>query len=992
MRSRPAVVRQLGLYLLLGLLLLGWSAPLLPASAQEAVTPTPTPGEPSRPEGRPAGRSDEATTALAQQILARMSVPQRVGQLFLVTFKGSDVGPNSDVAQLIRDWHVGGVVLAPENDNFRNEDDTPEAVTRLTNDLQTFAFRDLETDTVTKDGSLNPSLSDGIPGLPLLVAINQEGDGYPFTSLTNGFTPIPNNLALGATWQPDLARQVGAVVGQELAATGFNLLLGPSLDVLDNPRPELKGYPGTRTFGGDAYWVAQMGKSYIAGVHEGSGGSVATVAKHFPGQGASDRRPDSEVATVQKPLSALQQVELVPFQAVTEVPDTSDETTDAMMTSHVRYKGFQENPRQLTPPISLAPELQTIMGQFKNWRANGGLLVADSLGVGALKRYYQAYEPNRFPSRRVAQEAFLAGNDILILADFDKDGKWPEQVKNMQDAMSYFQQKYEEDPAFRARVDEAVTRILRLKLRLYPRLGWAETQRPLEDLPDRLNKGNDLVTQVARSGITLIYPGATELADRLPSAPLKTDRILVFTDERTITECADCQPRTSIPVTALGDIMLRLYGPQASDQVDENSINSISFAELDTFLRQSSDPGSIPADKQLTAERLQQINALINGANWIVFAMQDVDTEAYPSSGALRRFLDQRADNLRDKNLVVFSFNAPYFLSDTEIGKLTAYYGLYSKVGPFLETAVRTLFRELAPAGHLPVSVTGVDYSLGRQLEPDPNQRFPLALLTQSESGPAPVGETGSGRIDLAIGDSIGLRAGPIRDRNGNIVPDGTQVEFRFQDVQQGIELPRQQAITNKGMASALLKIERAGSLQLSATAGDGASSDVLLLTVGADTGALLATATPTSTPTYTPTPETTPTPTPAPTETPTATPSVAAGSGAIEPTSGRGLLGAGQRVSPVSFLLALAGSLAAALLYRYGSNKNREREALLRGMLLAMIGGQALYLLYAFGWLPASDDLNGLLSGGAAAVIAFVGGMLPFLVDRLRPPLVAAD
>jgi hypothetical protein len=522
-----------------------------------------------------------------------------------------------------------------------------------------------------------------------------------------------------------------------------------------------------------------------------------------------------------------------------------------------------------------------------------------------------------------------------------------------------------------------------------------------------LNKGNDLVTLVARNSITLIYPGATELADRLPSAPLKTDRILVFTDERTVTECPACQATQSIPVGALAQIMLRLYGPQASDQLDENSVNSVGFAELDTFLRQNSDPAgrasdgpaSVPPDRQLTPERMQQINELIDGANWIVFALQDVDAEAAPSSGALRRFLDQRADNLRDKNLIVFSFNAPYFLSDTEIGKLTAYYGLYSKVGPFLETAVRTLFRELAPAGRLPVSVTGVDYNLGRQLEPDPSQRFSLALLTQSGTGPAPVGDTGGGRIDLAVGDSIELRAGPIRDHNHNVVPDGTQAEFRFQDLQEGIELPRQQAVTNMGMASALLKIERAGSLQLSATAGEGAASDVLLLTVGGETGALLSTATATPTPTYTPIPETTPTPSPAPTATATPTPPLAANSGSIRPVTGKGpSQGAGRRVTLVSFLLALMGSAAAAALYGYSYSNRHEREALLRGLLLSIIGSQILYLLYAVGWLPGGTALNGLLSEGAgygegaAAVVAFAGGLLPFLADRLRPELVAAE
>lgn len=976
--------------LILSALFLGLLAPLLPAHAQdEGPTPTSTPIPVTPVAPAPIVRTDAETDALVQTILASLTPEQRVGQLFLVTFLGADIGPNSDIARLIRDWQVGGVVLTSLNENFRNEGTTAEDVTRLTNDLQTYALGDTSAEIVLADGSLNPALAatGGIPGLPLLVAVNQEGDELPYSSLINGFTAIPNNLAIGATWNPENARRIGQVVGRELAAVGVNLLLGPSLDVLDNPRPELKGYPGSRTFGGDAYWVAQMGKAYITGVHEGSNSQVATVAKHFPGQGASDRRPDREVATVQKPLVSLQQTELVPFAAVTEAATVVTGTTDALMTSHVRYKGFQENPRQLTPPISLAPELQTIMGGFKNWRDRGGLLVSDSLGVRALKRYYQAYEPDRFPSRRVAQEAFVAGNDLLYLAQFDRDGVWDQQLANMEDAIGFFRQKYSEDPAFRARVDESVARILRLKLKLYPQLTWTETQRPLEALPGLLNQGNDLVAKVAREAITLIYPGATELADRLPSAPLASDRILIFTDDRPLNDCPSCPPTASIPVDALEQIALRLYGPEASDQVRPDLIDSASFSELDTLLRQGADPNSVPAEQRLSDARFTELNGLINGATWIVFALQDLDQETLPSSGALRRFLDQRADILRDKKFIVFAFNAPYFLSDTEIGKLTAYYGLYSRIDPFLETAVRALFRELSPAGKLPVSVAGVNYDLSRQLEPDPGQRFPLTLLDPSVDSTGAVEiDTSTGSLDLAVGDSIILRAGPVRDRNGNIVPDGTQVEFRFQDQQAGIELPPRQASTVNGLATAPLTIERPGSLLLSATAGDGAPSDVLLLTVGSEAGALVATATPTITPTSTATPEDTPTPTitvtPPPTQTPTPVETVIPPA----PPQASGLFGSGLRVNPVAFFLALIATvLAAAAHYLISRGDRQPRTALLRDALLAVVGAQSLYLLYAMGWLPGAGALHEWLGMAAVLVIAFIGGLLPFLTDRLR-------
>lgn len=956
-------------------------------------TPLAAQTETTTPAAAPATRGKEETDALVQAILARMTPAQRVGQLFLVTFVGDNLDPNSDIARLVRDWEVGGVVLLPANENFRNEPGpdpefkTAAAVVRLTNGLQTLAFRDLETPIVLPDGRLNPVIAEtnSIPGLPLFIAINQEGDGPPYTALTSGFTPIPSNLAIGATWQPEFARQVGSVVGAELAAVGINLLLGPSLDVLDNPRPELKGYPGTRTFGGDAYWVAQMGKAFIAGVHEGSQGRVATVAKHFPGQGSSDRRPDREVATVQKPLPALQQVELVPFYAVTAGTSPTS-TTDALMTSHVRYKGFQENPRQLTPPISLAPELQTIMGEFAAWRAAGGVLVSDSLGVGALKRYYQAYEPDRFPNRRVAQEAFLAGNDLLFLAQFDRDGIWERQMANMADTIGYFRQKYEEDPAFRSRVDEAVIRILRLKLKLYPQLSWAETQRATESLPAVLNKGNDLVAQIARAGITLIYPGATELADRLPSAPLASDRILIFTDDRPLRECPSCPAVPTIPTTALQDIILRLYGPAASDQVRPEFIHSAGFAELDALLRQAEATEALPLDQQLSPERFAELSDLIRRANWVIFAMQDVDQETLPSSAALRRFLDQRVDILRDKNLVVFAFNAPYFLSDTEIGKLTAYYGLYSKVGPFLETAVRVLFRELTPPGKSPVSIAGINYDLGRQLEPDPGQRFPLTLLLPAADGSGWVeADTGGGTLDITVGDSVLVRAGPVKDRNGHIVPDGTLVEFRFFDPQGGIELPRRQVPTVGGLASVPLTIERAGSLQLSAAAGDGAGSDVLLLTVGGEAGALVSTATPTVTPTPTATPEPTATPTPEPTATPTPTPSPQA---APEPGTGKrppGLFGAGERVNLITFAVAVIAILVAFFLYYLlVMDRPHTPAELLRDGLAMATGALLLYLLYAVGWLPGSAFLHERLGLVSVLVLTLLGSFASVLGERL--------
>ena len=92
-------------------------------------------------------------------------------------------------------------------------------------------------------------------------------------------------MAIGATWTPALAEKLGQVMGKELQAVGVNLLLGPPLDVLDAPRPGQQGDLGTRTFGGDPFWVGQMGQAFIRGVQNGSDGAVRDRGQALPRPG-----------------------------------------------------------------------------------------------------------------------------------------------------------------------------------------------------------------------------------------------------------------------------------------------------------------------------------------------------------------------------------------------------------------------------------------------------------------------------------------------------------------------------------------------------------------------------------------------------------------------------------------------------------------------------------------------------------------------------------
>lgn len=1036
--------RLLQIWLLFALLWTPALSPVTPAEAaparQGTTVPTATATPPARPPIRPAD---------VKTILDRMSAADKVGQLFLVTFEGSDVSAASDIAVLVRDFGVGGVVLRPANGNFRSVPvsqppitatqgisvtdavtlTTPQQIAQLSNALQMLALSPPRPITIAVASSApaaptTPAIANGVTvttgldlrsaivagptaqpltptatataaptqppatparpppaitatlpltgtRIPLLIGLEWDGDDSSFLASATGadrsFSPLAGAMAIGATWVPSLAETAGQTLGKELRAVGINLLLGPPLDVLDTPRPGSKGDLDTRTFGGDPFWVGQMGQAFIRGIQLGSQGQVQTAAKHFPGQGSSDRRPEDEVATVQKSVQQLRQIELAPFASVTTAGPGVTGTTAALITSHIRYRGFQGNIRQLTPPISLAPQLQDLMAlkEFADWRAAGGVLVSDALGVPAVRRYYDP-QLQKFPHRQVAQDAFLAGNDLLYLSRFALTDDWRSQLAAIKETILYFQNKYQDDTEFRARVDASVARILQMKLRALrggPNWKAADLLTSSAELETASsNAARTPVTQaVARAGLTLIYPSREELADRMPSAPLADENILIFTEARPQRECPACEPVPAIAPTALEEIMLRLYGPTATGQLTPNHIRSLTFADL--ARRTNPLPAAAPGAEQ-------EIEQAIAAARWIIFAMLDYNPEEYPDSAALRNFLAKRSDSLRDKRLVVMAFRAPYYLDTTEISKLTAYFGIYSKTPPFLETAVRALFREFSPIGALPVSVAGVNYDLIKQLEPAPGQIIPL-----NPTGPAL--DASGNRASIQVGNRLPVETGVILDRNGHPVPDGTPVEFRLRYPTEGLELAPKVETTSAGKARTTVVLDRAGELWITVQAGEAKESTRIVLKVGGDAPGSIATVlpSPTAVPTLTPTPAPTATPTPVPTVEPTA---VATPTPPALPPQPRAPLPA--------FLFGLLGVIGSSgIAFVLGRRRalTAQRSGLewlspaVGGALWAITVAWAAYLLYALGLAPGATQLQAAGMTWAAGVVSLAGGLL---------------
>jgi beta-N-acetylhexosaminidase len=920
-----------------------------------------------------AGCAQEKDDRVAQ-LMAEMSSAAKIGQLFLVTFPGSEVTDDTLIAELIRDYHVGGVVLLPENGNIVNQGETTEQVATQVGQLQQTAWEATQptTDTLPSPG----------PFIPLFIAVSHEGNGMPYTSISNGTTPLPSQMALGATWNPAHAETTGRVAGAELRAMGINMLLGPSLDVLENPVPESAGDLGVRSFGGEPFWVGKMGQAYIRGVHQGADGRVAVIAKHFPGLGASDRSPDEEVSTVQRTLEKLRQIDLAPFFATAQSEDPTARP-DGVLVSHIRFRGLEGDRFATTRPISVDSQwLQRLLAQeeLAAWRDSGGVTVSDGLGVRALRRFYDPSEAN-FNSRRIAREAFLAGNDLLILSQFALGSNWQEQGTNIKSTITFFQERYEADPSFHTLVDDAVARILRLKLSISSDTFTLPAAQPsVARVGNQVGTHQEELAVVSRDAITLLSPPSPDL---IPSPPTPNDNIVIFTDSRSGQPCTTCAPVSYIDPLMLQTTIVRLYGPAATGQITPWRVNSFTFDQLEEYMTAPAPEEEEEANEETAAPpEPHPIEPVLGNADWVIFAMLGpASSPSQPS--VVRRFLAEYADTLQNRNLIVLAYDAPYYLDATEINKLSAYYVAYSRVDPFIATSLRAMFGEFVPVGRPPVNVTGINYDLVARTSPDPVQviavnytiskpeDFTLTPEPTEEVTPTPP-PTEEGlppESQPQIGDILRMQTSVIVDRNGNPVPDGTRVQFIFTYSQEALENSAT-VTTRDGVAETVNTLDRAGQLDISVQTDPVPRTTVLQFTVQPGEG-IVPTWTPEATGTATPTP----TPEPPPTLSPTPLPTLAPGNG--EGTSADGA-GFGDLVLALFSALIVSG--AGYYILRF---KNKPVERALRVALWSVIGGLGLYVAYAVG-LPGAGWLRQQSGVWTAGWVALFGGLVPLAIAWL--------
>jgi len=791
-------------------------------------------------------------------LMAEMTPAEKVGQLFLITFDGSDIPSDGPLAELIQDYHVGGVVLSSSHDNFSGTN-TAISARAMIETLQQLAWQKSQA-AVDPNGS-QPGDQDLPAYIPLYIGISQKDETGKQDQFLQDLTQLPTPMAIGATWSEDNALQVGQALGRELTALGFNLYLGPSLDVVDTSDLLQAANAGTETFGGDPYWVGLLAQAYIAGLHSGSEGQMSVIARHFPGLGAADRPPLEEVSTIQKTLEQLKQVELSPFMAVAGAEDQLHQA-DGFMVSHIRFQGLQGNIRATTKPVSFDQAALTQLLSVEPilaWRQAGGLTVSDSLGSRAVRLFFDP-TGSEFDPINIARTAFLAGNDMLYLDNF--------RAKNDLDAfatitrtLESFTDKYQEDTVFAQQVDASVRRILAEKLFRYPEFNIERVSPPAEDL-EIVGKSASISLKIAREGVTLVAPSQEFLAGLLPQPPSYSEYITVITDSRSLKQCSNCENLNHLSTNAFATTLNGLYGNSGSRQLSESRISSYSFVQLTEILDQISEPSD-----PFMVDNLRR-------SKWIIFNFQGLDPDL-PQTNALKRLLAERVDLLQNKNVIVFSYGEPYYLDSTEIAKLTAYYALYDKTQAALDIAARVLMQEAQPVGSPPVSLNAVGYELAQQTAPTTDQVIPIALLTASmtttEMTPTPEAPFSVPVTPVPLfrmGETVRIQAGPVRDKNSHTVPDGTLVRFTVRLAGEDLIISQPEATTSDGLATISYRIDRDGIFEVTAASEPAMVSSTLVLNTQ---GGLAQVIMPTPTPTVQPTPTITPPPTqtPVPSETP---------------------------------------------------------------------------------------------------------------------------
>lgn len=358
----------------------GAPEPSRPTSAAEIPTLTPTP----TPTPDPIGDK-----------IAAMTTEELVGQLLVAGIEGEE--PGEDARQVIEELAVGGIIL------FGRNVEAPGQLVELTNGLKEW--------------------NREAGNIPLFLCVDEEGGMV--SRMPPEVADLPNAFDYMTAGGDPYA--LGQCLGAECAAFGCNVDLAPVLDVWSNPNNTVIG---RRSFGTEAQTAADSAPRTAQGIADRG---VIPVGKHFPGHG--DTETDSHVGlpVVNKSLSQLEELELIPFRRAVS------QDLPAVMAAHILMT-------RIDPllPASLSPKV--VDGLLREELGFQGVVFTDDLTMGAITENWDMPE--------AAVLAVQAGCDMALVCHG---------LDNVKAAYYGLLFAVEDGTLSRERLEESVRRILTLK-------------------------------------------------------------------------------------------------------------------------------------------------------------------------------------------------------------------------------------------------------------------------------------------------------------------------------------------------------------------------------------------------------------------------------------------------------------------------------------------------------------------------------------------------
>ena len=390
-------------------------------------------------EDTEAAVDEAALAAEADRILGGMSMDEKISQMIIPAIRTwdeqdvTDLGQVPALAEALRRHQYGGIILFSGNVIGNGQ------TAKLIADLQ----------------ANNAQIEGVSTSIPYFMPVDEEGGIV--VRLGTG-TRMTGNTAIGATGDraKDNALATGIVLGEEMAALGFNVDFAPDVDVNNNPANPVIG---TRSFSDDPQLVAELGEAFARGLAQNH---IIATYKHFPGHG--DTSVDSHIGTpsVDKTYEELRETELVPFESAIK------NGADMIMTAHITYPAidveqtYGDGVTKGFYPATMSRKMITEI--LRGDMGYDGVVVTDAMEMGAIDA--AGLVPGEQGSLEyhvnVAEKVINAGVDILLI---------PMDLNSAARADFYDQyvaalaEMTADGRISETRIDESVRRILRLKLK-----------------------------------------------------------------------------------------------------------------------------------------------------------------------------------------------------------------------------------------------------------------------------------------------------------------------------------------------------------------------------------------------------------------------------------------------------------------------------------------------------------------------------------------------